>query len=1421
MSESREYLQRDLSEGRLVAIDEELAIERDATERALLLLERASLLKGSARLQDSLAAYQAAPALSQAPLFILRELAEQGAHRGIDKILRAELGLKLDEARLDRAARLRVAAALARTAREDHDQEDHDQESEVNEALSDASEGAAKAALNERIARTYRDRARLHEALLGRERASIDPARVALFRIERLKLEAHSPSNALAMAHASELLGEAISAAFYYVKAASDPALEDEAREEAWLRASRSAPKSAFVQSAALAEVTSEKARAEIEARLNALDVGDPVDQLSEGYALLRAGKIKRARLVLERAYERRPSLDALLLLDRALELKRAHRARVSLIESYLGGERAAEERASLLVHLAAILEDELGESGAARERLMEAALGSQPNLAALARLLTAAAPTERLPLLEKLIGAHPQSELALAFLLEELKGRPDAPGHALHPALLGALERSPDLAESLRYLTHQPGALNPDGAALLTAEAALLKASEHVPSLRTPAQIAVASLALARGDRERATSLMRALPKSASLTPLGVALDEALNGARGESSREKDSPRPTGDLVKAGIEAELRGDEEAAIARYLEAGDAALALDGLRRLALASRSSERPRALERIVEEGAPGASLAQLELALGGDRKAAAQLNPAELDHALEILLGGGSGGARGLSDEREALDTISRAHPSGAISLPKSIFREGTGLIALAALAEDSALSERDRRQLKRLHALLGGEADEASLSLLEDAEASALDRAFVREQRLSSSSSRVRADAFAAAATETSGKLDLDLLSEAGWAALEAGDYKQALAAARRIVVLEPRDLSSLELLRLAAIGAKEFSVASSASLTLADFARGRRAHLLVIEAIELYLRSDEAPEKAADLFEECIRRSALTPETLRALSRRAEALDAMAQRERLLQLLSSLPDSHPLFVPCLLELAFIDRDRGALNECRRWLDQLGSSDAIPVEALELRAEIAIAQKRTDDAIRTLRECTERRADPAARAPLLGWLAKLLRERGDAAEAIKAYEALKGTRSLSSNELEELSHLSFQVGDLDGAIAANLEAAAKAGPAEAAAIHLRAAKVAKESKGGRELAMRLFRSALREVPTTIDAVIGLHQLAVNPAEQRRIEARIVELIDQRFPLQNVDVGFIRSISEYARAVGDPIRAAAATEALRAIGAILPDTFEEADEYTQVVLHDELDPKAILHALNEPAPLDDALAALAIIEGALERTERAETLGFTPSDRIRRESASPLRDELNGLASLFGGEELDLLRGGKDERALFFGRLKKAPAFFAGAAVKAPLSRAERFTIGAELYSYRRGSSAILGATFEELGDFAADLYRAAKGESLETSALKGLSLGFLERRSLRAALERCGGAEQLQNSLRALRYEQDRASLLAVGDLHETLRIVLGSAPDRERVEASARALGLFSFFIDKRSARFHRFYGAGQ
>lgn len=1412
---------------RLEALNARLAGESDGVERALLLLERATLLDGGARIQDAVEAYQTAPSLSQPPLALLQILADRRAHKGIEKVLRAELQLEVEPERVQRGYRLLIAAVLARAL-------PSSELAEAERAIAHLSEGPAKAALKERIARARKDHTQLINALEERERLCSDRKRAALFRLERLGMLPPCSERSLEMAKACNQLGESLHAALHYLSAAADPSLDPEVREMALLHASRAAPQSPFVQSFALAELTQPSSRTEVDTRLKGLDAGDPVDQLSEGFALLQAGRIKRATILLQRAYERAPTTEALLLLDRALELRGAHRERAARLEAHLGSDRAGELdpalRSSLLMHLSSVLEDELDDASGARKKLAEAALSEAPYLPALARLLIrmeAESPPDaetRRILLRRLIDAHPEDELTVAVLAEEaLAGRLDA-------STLLESARSDLLVELARLLSLKKGDI--DGAI-----EALIRLASASPELAIPARVNAAALSLALGKEDRARSIFEALPPCAPLTPLGIALAESLDVGRAKrQSQQTEAPQAReDDPLRAALEAELRGERDIALERYLRAFElnrqSPIALGGLLRSAFTSRPDLGKRALREIAASGAPGERSARLELALMDDEDAEAALVPTDALHALEIALGG-----RGDPQKSDAaLLTLTDLAPDRNLALPTPLFE---GAKSFRSVLDDPDLSDDERARLRILSSILDGHADDdLHLDRFLAREASELDRALARELTLRSPQAKRRAHMLLELALSPRAKVDVELLALSGWEALEAQDAEGALSAARRLIVLEPDDLSSLELLRVASIRAGEFALASTASLSLARFARGRRAHLLLTEAVELYLLSEDSPEGASELFEECAERGAFTPDTFRALSRRAEALDPEGQRERLSRLLSGLPEAHPLYKVAALELAFVEREHGNVRESRRWLERLGSSEALPVEALELSAELAIIENRRDEAIALLQRAIQRQSDPSKNGEALSWLAKLLGERGDVTKALLAYEELRALRPLLPEELESLSHLALRAGDHERAAAANLEAAATVGSREAAALHVRAASLASQLQGGSEIAKRFYRNAIREEPTNIDAVIGLHHLSVNPAEQRRIAERISELIDANFPLKRLDVAFVRSVANYARVVADPIRAAAVTEALSAIGFVRSESFDESDEYTQFVLHQELEPSAVIRALavaphheprrqaveggTEENALDHALSVFAHIDAALERGSRAERLGFNQSDRIRRDSRSALRDELNAIARLFGEEGLDLYRGGTDEGALFFGPFKKTRAFFAGASVKPPLSRAVRFSIGAELYSHRRGSASLLGLELEELAMFAEDLHRIARGEQAASRAIKGVSLGFLERRAFKAALERTGSVADLERVLRILRLEHDRASLLAVGDLHETLRLVIGGAPEPAKVEGNERGLALFSFFIDRRAAAFHRLYGAGQ
>jgi hypothetical protein len=1177
----------------------------------------------------------------------------------------------------------------------------------------------------------------------------------------------------------------------------------------------------------------------------------------------LERGALDAARDHARRAFEGEPTTATLLFLDAVSARMGAHRERVDRLSSWA---RAGGEAASWAWVMA---------SDIAERDLRDTTLAAE--LARAARAL----------------GAESAEASARAFDLAKRSGDPKALDEAASVLARQAVTdetREAALFERMSLRVREPAFTTEDDllADVLAAQKSwagelvrmyavrarrpewIGRAHEALASTSTDDATRAAHLSAAArfrlmerdldGAAARLHEALAARPHHPYALALAAKVEE-LRGRRDAAEslrarREQARGARGGEPLKDALEAEGRGDLDAAARAYAARGDDALALDGLRRLAPLVDPEASTRSYSVLAAEGAPGAKVAAIELSLRGLGATRPGLDPRDLELAWDVMLSERSESAR-----VEASEALSAGDPklvplmlvarhldglAGSVRFePKAeglLARyvqcrselPGTRAAALGSLVDEAT---DERRELAMLSiALRANQGDAASSDAFIDAQALRDERhdgysAVAIEETVSFADDPAQLGAaLLDRIAVSSPDLEGTLRAAAARALAHAG--ADALDAARRAVADDPEDLASWDTLRVAARNAEDFKRLTRACEVLADAAPARWASALLDEAGVAHAEKLGDLAAAEDAFLKALRadpRSGVALNRLRDLYREAERDDARIAL--LSQYAATAPEDDPELTSVLYELAGSLRIAGRLEEASAYVERLVSGSVDEPAALALAAEIHVARAKWDDAVRMMRRLAV--ADvPAsqqriARLAAADFLEKKL-DRPDAA-LIELGELV--TAGLAdAKAVERMAKLNLRLGRHEDAAQAYEAAGRRLTGAEAARLLVLAGKLRAHELGDLPTADQLYRRALQLHPLALDAVVGLMELTVDLGESRRLAERASEILRAALPLSRCDVALIRAIHSLAAMRGDHERAAAMIEALVALGSASHDELTRSTEVTTIVKPRGFSSDTLLQAIGELAEdhplrrfgqhlMPSLLGALGI---------GLEALGFTRNDRLTSESRSPVRDELNEIAARFGTGPFELYRGGRNTRAIHLVPMKKGAAWLVGEEVKSPLPPASRFSAAAQCAGFVRGTlpfilvdqahAEALIARFAIAEDrpipgLAADPALLGKYDGIEESR------GFFGRRSNREILGNLGSAEEIALAITASRLEAHRAGLAVLLEIHEALRALVGGEVTPASVEANPDALALLSFWIRPEASEFRALAGA--
>ncbi|MBX3273310.1 MAG: hypothetical protein KF729_23810 [Sandaracinaceae bacterium] len=660
-------------------------------------------------------------------------------------------------------------------------------------------------------------------------------------------------------------------------------------------------------------------------------------------------------------------------------------------------------------------------------------------------------------------------------------------------------------------------------------------------------------------------------------------------------------------------------------------------------------------------------------------------------------------------------------------------------------------------------------------------------------------------------------------------EAGRAALElaegralaaAGRPREALEILLRVAVADPDDLASWEAVRVCAREAGAWAPLVEAC--------DRMAHLVDDDELKVLLW-EESAAVLMDALKEDDRAERRLQRVLAIDARRPIAYgrmhDLLAERgddEGLLALVShriGLLDDPEELCKLYYEQARLLRSFGRREAALTALDNLLMLDESHVGGLALMVEVQVQAENWAGAVDALQHLAAANDVPGAqrRIARLGAADFLDNRLANPAGALAELDALHAAGLADIEIYERMATIAERLGKFDAAIEAlghGVESAPSAGIA--ARLERRAGALHLEERGDPAAAADAYRRALALAPTDVRAGEALARI-LPESERVEMSLNVERSVRQALMRDPFDAKLLRSLARTGAWRGDEALQDAVLGVLVAIGLA---NEQEVEAWTasppRAAPHAALDDAAITR-LAGPLIASPAHRLAAALAECTEEMDGLEPSGFGLGRGDQVKSDTPLRNELRLLGGMFGLPAAELFSGGPEPTRLDLApRFKGAPTWITGAAVSAPLTRDQRFTVGWLAFGARLGV-----APFVRRGPIGASLAIFAGAEAAEAPLPAGQGRPGLEdtrKRIYKAMPRRVRKAvPELVRTLgddgrgidawaAGLARLAHRAGALAANDPGIALARVLGDMPRVETVRASADAMDIISFWL---------------
>jgi len=655
------------------------------------------------------------------------------------------------------------------------------------------------------------------------------------------------------------------------------------------------------------------------------------------------------------------------------------------------------------------------------------------------------------------------------------------------------------------------------------------------------------------------------------------------------------------------------------------------------------------------------------------------------------------------------------------------------------------------------LRALRVARGVDAADEIFMLAQEADGLAdahADAAIAIDEALApSDDAEIRADAIARKLRHDDGGRRTSLDDAYCRALVEAERGEEAFSLLIAAVDERPDDLALWETMRRAARQGGQWPMVAQACERLAPFVAGSLKADLLEEAAIVRLDCLEQYELAEDLF-----RRALDSDPTRDIAFH-RLHDLLAEREdaaALDELVSTrLSVGGPkdrgdlLYERARLLRGFSDRP-GALEV----LDELFDAEPEHVGALALAAEVHVSLERWSDAVDCLRRLASAGIpDEQRRIAHLG-AADFLETRLDAQP-----EALEELRAVEALGLAD-ARTWFRIGSLE------------------------------ESAGRAEAAAEAYRHVVDAVPTNRDAVSRLVDLSEGEERESHIEA-YEQALSASIRRGDLDAEVLDSLREAATWRGHEERASAAHELQRALRLNGPEEHQGPHDFKNVSMAAVWDP-----------------TANTVLQ---EIVKRAGPELSTDRHRAKKVTAeAPVYGELERLSRRFGARAGSV--GLSESVASVTARLGRDGEidWIAPRGARDGLEARGRFIAGRLAWATPHGAAKLVEGSAQRAAGLLSAVLRAARCEVEKGGPVLPSEAVKLKRATRKAVHEAVGTTRVDSTALlelsRSLQASADRAGLLASGDIHAALSVLLSDQVDVETLSVSERGLDLIAFWL---------------
>ncbi len=676
----------------------------------------------------------------------------------------------------------------------------------------------------------------------------------------------------------------------------------------------------------------------------------------------------------------------------------------------------------------------------------------------------------------------------------------------------------------------------------------------------------------------------------------------------------------------------------------------------------------------------------------------------------------------------------------------------------------------------------------------------------------------------ADAMEARLGRPANEQPVEVRAAAGRALAHAGRFPRAVSVLRAVVTEDPTDLASLDALRVAGRGAKDFAAVRDACDRLADAAPPALRALLLEESGIACMDALGDDQAARARFAAAL---AADPDRQVAYGRLHDLLvEADAQEELLALVDARIPriDEGEELAKLYYEKARLLRSLGRLEQALEAIDNLLLLDAEHVGGIALSVEIHVTQGDYAAAVAALRDIASAQV-PAQQKKVarLGAADFLEKKLGDAAGAIAELRAIDAL-GLADRALHlRVAALGEGASLWEDAVAGYERAAEGTGP-DAAKHARRAAAIRLEHLGDAAGAEAWYRKALAADPLDLEAFRALDRLLGQGPAQVQVAEQLEAAVRERLAPERLDPALLRALRESAVVRGDKEFSYVVLSTIAAIGLATEDERKQLDENTAVIR--KVRPSkalgdTLLARLRAPADAGPYAELAKLAYGALIEADSLEPsrYGVGRGELLGSRQPSKVRDELSDIAQAFGLSPGDFFVGGQRPTQIVVLPTKKGVvSFVIGARIGAPLDTPDRFHAGRQVAG---AVACTLPLVNRAPSDAAALLFAAAAAAGVPLPAGEGragvadwtraLDKG-MSRKARNAIREwaptvRDGGAGII-DYCRAARATALRAGLLISADLYGTLKLLLGGEPSWSSVVESVDARELVCFWLSR-------------